>query len=247
AALAIVPWSMYASREEGEFVPVTSGGAPALWVGTFLPGEGSLSGLKRACLRRDPELRYRPERGRHRCAPVGTIVDGVARLHPELGSSAALRKATRQNLERYALGRPGAFAGMMLDKVQRMWLDYTRGGGRSFEPGINAIHLSLLGLSLLGLLAGLVRARQRLVLGLILVVVATTTLLHSLATALPRYAVVVIPLLLAGGAAGGSLARAGRRDEAQAAATPIKSPPEEADTVRRPSATRPDPATTARS
>ena len=45
-ALVLAPWTIYASREEGRFIPVTKGSAAALFVGTYLPGGGTTIGMK---------------------------------------------------------------------------------------------------------------------------------------------------------------------------------------------------------
>ena len=36
--VVLAPWTIYASNEEGRFIPVTKGSAAALFVGTYLPG-----------------------------------------------------------------------------------------------------------------------------------------------------------------------------------------------------------------
>ena len=61
AVLAVAPWVNFASDEADEFVPVTRGGGPALFVGTYLPGGGNTVGLKRhlgaEIKRKKPNLR----------------------------------------------------------------------------------------------------------------------------------------------------------------------------------------------
>ena len=44
----LTPWTIFASGEAGHLVPLSSGGASNLWVGTYLPGDGSIFGAKRA-------------------------------------------------------------------------------------------------------------------------------------------------------------------------------------------------------
>ena len=46
SAIVLAPWTIYASREEGRFIPVTKGSAAALFVGTYLPGGGTTTGMK---------------------------------------------------------------------------------------------------------------------------------------------------------------------------------------------------------
>ena len=45
--LVIAPWMAFAAAMSGRLVPVTSGGASNLFVGTYLPGDGSMFGAKR--------------------------------------------------------------------------------------------------------------------------------------------------------------------------------------------------------
>ena len=48
AAVVILPWVIFASVKAERFVPVTSGSPSALFVGTYLPGDGTTFGMKRA-------------------------------------------------------------------------------------------------------------------------------------------------------------------------------------------------------
>ena len=91
AVLAIAPWSAYASERAGEFVPVTRGSASALFVGTYLPGNGTTVGMKRAlgaeAKRRNPKLRGRADFDLEARSVLAVIAD----RHPDLEFNAGDR------------------------------------------------------------------------------------------------------------------------------------------------------------
>ena len=59
ATLAMLPWVIVASRIAGDFVPVTQGAGDALFVGTFLPGNGQNTPMRRTFLVEEAR-RYNP-------------------------------------------------------------------------------------------------------------------------------------------------------------------------------------------
>ena len=81
--LAVVgPWSAWASRRERTFVPITDGGPTTLFVGTYLPGHGTIFGLKHALARE--AMRVHPSI-RHKSVfrvPEKVFLDAVAARHP---------------------------------------------------------------------------------------------------------------------------------------------------------------------
>jgi hypothetical protein len=210
--VAIAPWVIHASRGAHHFVPVTEGSASALFVGTYLPGNGTTVGLKRdlgdATRRRVPSLHAVPDLQ----LPAKEVLDVVAARHSDISRDSALRKETKHNLRHYALGRPVDFAGMMGDKVGRMWGRYARGGSVHTSSWIRGWHIALVLATFAGLLAGLWRRRDP-VLAAILGVVLYSTALHTLVVSQARYNLPLMPVLVAGGIAGLVLALRGRRSE----------------------------------
>ena len=49
--IPIVPWTLHVSSVEGRFVPISTGGGKALFIGTYLPGNGLHLDVKRELLR----------------------------------------------------------------------------------------------------------------------------------------------------------------------------------------------------
>ena len=130
AAVVLAPWTIYASREEGRFVPVTKGSAAALFVGTYLPGGGTTIGMKEHLEPRAaaPPPRVRRDRRPTRSRPPTRSTIFAAR-HPDLSRDEALQREARKNLIHYSTTQPVAFAQMQWAKAKRMWFFYYRGGG----------------------------------------------------------------------------------------------------------------------
>jgi hypothetical protein len=206
AALALAPWSAYATSRRGELTPITTSSWSSLFVGTYLPAHGRIFELREKL---GDEARAHNPRIRHvenRNLRTEWILDAVAARHPRLGRSDALRRETLHNLRVYALGRPLAFAGMQAGKLARMWVGYDRGTHHKARAWILAIHLLVSAAGLGGLLYGLWRTRHP-VLWAILATVVTATAVNSFFVAEARHNVRLVPLLVAGGAAGVALGR----------------------------------------
>src|SRR4051812_49140356 len=91
AALTVAPWVAFVASSKHTLVPVTTGGGSNLFIGTYLPGHGTIFGLKRALgpvlrahhpsLRHTPDFRLSEERillgvaGGHRGAQDGYLRD----------------------------------------------------------------------------------------------------------------------------------------------------------------------------
>jgi hypothetical protein len=222
AVLVMAPWSVYASQRAGEFVPVTRGSASALFVGTYLPGNGTTVGMKRslgaAAKKRNPKLRHIPDFDLEARSVLAVIAD----RHPELDANTAIALEARKNITRYATEDPVGFGKMMLNKVQRMWSRYARGGARHTTWKIRVPHIVLVLLAVAGLLLGVLR-RRSLLLACILAAVLTSTAVHMLVVSQARYNLPLMPSLLAGGLAGWVIALRKSRKSAEklpAAAAP---------------------------
>ena len=48
--MPILPWTLHVSNAEGRFVPISTGGGKALFIGTYLPGNGLHLDVKRELL-----------------------------------------------------------------------------------------------------------------------------------------------------------------------------------------------------
>jgi 4-amino-4-deoxy-L-arabinose transferase-like glycosyltransferase len=204
AVIAVAPWVRSASERSGQLVPVSTSGGSAIFVGTYLPGDGTMFGLKRSLgnqLRlQDPRMADVPNFK----LPQERILDLVANRHPELDRDAALQREARENLDRYALHHPLSFARMMGEKAARMWVTPNRGPHAQLNAVRLTIHIVLIGLALAGTLLAVVRVRRP-GLGAILAIALAATAVNAVFLSEPRHLLPMVPALFATGAAGWAL------------------------------------------
>src|SRR5699024_3084312 len=98
-ALVIAPWTIRVSDDLGRFVPVSTGGGKALFIGTYLPGAGLHEGVKQHLLHQTRGGPPIPEE-RLRRIPMNPLLDRVASEYPELPRDTALQRIGRENLVR---------------------------------------------------------------------------------------------------------------------------------------------------
>ncbi len=243
--LVAAPWIAYASTQAGRLIPVASSGPSTLFVGTYLPGQGGLSGTRRVL-----EPYVRRHMSNLHAVPVSNIpgefvlrayirerhpelIPGPYRAIPETALRQALSFEAERNLKTFAVGQPVAYAAMELRKVTRMWGGYYRGGTRNPRGWLTAWHRTLLALALAGVLAGLALAgRRRPELTLVLVPVVASTAVNVAFVAQPRHNLPVLGLLVCAGTAGGVLAWQALRVR-RSGLPPDADPPGEAITVER--------------
>ena len=80
--VALAPWSIFASSREDRFVPVSTGGASNLYVGTYVPGDGTIFGLKRGRWAARVRTHYPHLRDEPTWLPQLRVMDTVAATHP---------------------------------------------------------------------------------------------------------------------------------------------------------------------
>jgi 4-amino-4-deoxy-L-arabinose transferase-like glycosyltransferase len=210
AVVVMAPWTLYASERDGSFVPVTSGSSSALFVGTYLPGNGTTLGMKRALAEEVGKARPKLRGIEGGNLEARSVLRVVADRHPELSYNDAIAKEARRNITFYGRADPVGFARMMLNKVQRMWTRYARGGARPTSPVIRAWHILLVLGCVSGLVAGLRRSRSFVLAALALVILYATAI-HMLVVSQARYNLPLMPALIAGGVAGWAMVLHGRR------------------------------------
>jgi 4-amino-4-deoxy-L-arabinose transferase-like glycosyltransferase len=199
--LTLLPWLAYASEQEHRFVPITTAGPDAFFIGSYLPGSGELV---------PTEEKLAPEVCRHFPSDCGDywqkssapLFELIRARDPGASENAAVTKANLENVRKYALGQPLAFAGMLWNKFQKMWGTVWSGGNGTYHPSTSQLqHTLYLLLAGLGLLGGAVATRR----WELTTAAATMLAISALATLFndqPRYNVALMPLLLAYGSAG---------------------------------------------
>lgn len=199
--VVVGPWVAYASARNDSFVPITTAGAPSLFIGTYLPGGGTTDGVKEGLAdevgRRFPEQRdVDPLK-----IPGSYVTTTVVMRHPGLDRESALLRESFNNLENYAIGRPLEFAQMMAAKAWHMWSEPAGGGAITYSGWVKVLHLGLAAGLLAGMALGWRRTRHiAFMAGLALA--ASHTLFHTVVVAQPRYLLPLLPALMALGAAG---------------------------------------------
>lgn len=190
-AVVVAPWTVHVTRDLGRFTPISTGGGKALFIGSYLPGDGLHDGVKRELLQRF-EGRGDVPLEELRQISMTPLLDRVARRHPELPRDAALQRVGRDNLTRYARERPLALARMVVVKMGNMW----QGSGAPSRSAPGAIlHFTVLAAGLLGLAVLALRRRwEAIPLGLL---VGGITVIGGLLLAGTRRNVPLMPLVMA--------------------------------------------------
>jgi|HubBroStandDraft_3_1064219.scaffolds.fasta_scaffold73236_2 hypothetical protein len=204
-ALTLSPWLLYASSKEGRFVPITTAGPDAFFIGSYLPGHGELVPTEEQLA---PQVcRHFPQDcGRYwqqSSAPVFRLIEA---RHPGVSEDAAATSEDLANVRKYALGKPAAFASMLWSKFWKMWTVAWSGGNGTYHPDTSPTqHTLYLILAVIGLLAGVALTRRFILVmsaGVLLAIAALATPFNDQ----PRYNVSLMALLIAGGTIGAWLA-----------------------------------------
>jgi 4-amino-4-deoxy-L-arabinose transferase-like glycosyltransferase len=190
--VVILPWTVRNLITLDRIVPISTGGGKALFIGTYLPGDGDHFKTKVELYRR-----FHPHTQLSDAELLGVaprpLFDRIAAEHgyPEVSRDAALARAGRQNLSRYLVHHPVDFAAMMARKVHHMW----GASGRAMRgTAANALHVVLLVLGLTGL--ALLAARRRWEAIAFAVPIAGITLIGSLLLAGTRRNLPLMPLVI---------------------------------------------------
>jgi hypothetical protein len=199
--LTVTPWLAYAWNLEGRFVPITTSGPNALFIGTYLPGRGeqfpTVEAFAPLVCRKFPA-----ECHSYRAGETGPMFRVIGSRYPGLSESAAATRATWQNFKDYALGQPFAFAGMLWEKFWHMWSYPWSGGNSGLHPDTSRPqHLIYAALAWLGLLGGALVTRRWALMTAAAALLAVSAL-NTLFVAQARDNVRFMPLLLAYGSAG---------------------------------------------
>ena len=189
-ALPIVPWTLHVSGNEGRFVPISTGGGKALFIGTYLPGNGLHLDVKRELLRRF-EGRENVRAAELSRISMTPLLDRVAGRYPDLERDAALQKIGRENAWRYLTEQPLDFAGMVAGKMWHMWHGSGAAGRATYG---STFHFTALVLGLAGLV--LLALRRRYEVLLLAALLVGITVVGGLLLAGTRRNVTLMPLVM---------------------------------------------------
>jgi 4-amino-4-deoxy-L-arabinose transferase-like glycosyltransferase len=153
--LPIIPWTVRNLVVLDKIVPVSTGGGKALYVGTYLPGDGEYQRVKAILAERYLGRDLEPGSPELDAVNPTELFDEVAEEeHPELPRDEALGKVGKENFEKYLEEDPGGYLAMTARKAGRMWSSGV-GEAMSSTPGrvvqVLLVLLGLAGFVLLGL------------------------------------------------------------------------------------------------
>jgi hypothetical protein len=192
AAVAVVPWMARNHSVVGQWT-VSTGGGKALFVATFLPGDGRQVPTKRELMRRflgaedpitTPELKAQP---------MTPLLDRVARKYPQLPRDKALGRIGKENLRKYLSEQPLAYVRM---SAAKFWNMFERGSSPYMRDwGWVAYHRLLLLLGIAGFAALVARRPARWTALLLASPIACIAVLGTVLLAVPRRQVPLMPLI----------------------------------------------------
>ena len=190
----LAPWTVRNYVVMDRFVPVTTGGGKALFVATYLPGDGRQQLVKRQLI-----ARYDPTRPKDLpyeqvlATPMAPLLDRVAKRYPDMTRDAALARIGRENFVKYASEQPFDYAWMVIRKIQNIW---DRGSSPAMSPRFWFAYHKVLVFWALAALAGLAWRRRWEALPIGLTVLGIT-LIGGLLLAVPRRALPLMPFVIA--------------------------------------------------
>jgi hypothetical protein len=162
--IPVVPWTIHNLISLDRFVPISTGGGKALYVGTDLSADGDYQRVKAELVRRF----YGPVRARQAQQPgelsleninPKPLFDRIAFRHgyPQTNRDAALGKAGKDQLRDDLQHHTAAYFAMLVRKTGRMW---DQGVGPTMDSTLGRLAQRLLVLiGLAGLIALAVRRR----------------------------------------------------------------------------------------
>jgi 4-amino-4-deoxy-L-arabinose transferase-like glycosyltransferase len=190
-AAVLAPWTVRNFLVLDRFVPVTTGGGKALFVATYLPGNGRQLQVKRALIKRFTGQRDVTDR-EVASTQMKDLLDKVARKYPDMERDAALARIGRENFRKYFSEHPFAYMKMV---ARKMWNVWRRGSGPTMRAtGWIVFHYSILAFALAGL--GVLAWRRRWEALLLALLIGGITVLGGLLLAVPRRNVPLMPLVL---------------------------------------------------
>ena len=188
----LAPWTARNFVVLDRFVPVTTGGGKALFVATYLPGDGRQQLVKRQLIERFRGKRNLPYE-QVLATEMAPLLDRVAKKYPHLTRDAALARIGRENFVSYARGQPLDYAWMVIRKIQNMW---DRGSSTAMSPKPWFAYHRVLVFWALAARIGLAWRRrwEALPIGLLILGI---TIVGGLLLAVPRRALPLMPFVLA--------------------------------------------------
>ena len=188
----VLPWTVRNYVVLDRFVPLSTGGGKALYVGSYLPADGDYQRVKAILAERYLGRDLEPgSAALDRVNPV-PLFNRVARRYHDLPRDTALGKIGKQNLRDDITEHPLDYAAMLARKVGRMW-------GTGVGPAMDSLagrvaQRLLLALALAGL--GLLAWRRRWEAIAFAIPIATITAIGAVSLAANRRNEILMTLVM---------------------------------------------------
>ena len=219
-ALPIAPWTIRNLVVLDRWVPISTGGGKALYVGTYLAADGDYQRVKALLLERYRGRTLDPGSEALDRVDPEPLFDRVAARYPDLPRDEALGKIGRQQLSD-DLGEPVDYAAMTVRKTWRMWSSGVGEALKSTPGRVIQVIVVFLGLAGFAVLIG----RRRFIAAIVFAIpIATITAVGAVTLASSRRSEVLMTLVFPLAAAAVTRAVAfGRARAAGPAASPAPS------------------------
>ncbi len=127
--LPLIPWTVRNYIAVGRFVPLSTGGGKALYVGTYLPADGDYQRVKAILVERYLGRDLEPNSPELDAVNPVPLFDRVAERYPDLSRDAALGKIGKDNLKDNLEHHTADYFAMTVRKAGRLW-------GTGFGPAM---------------------------------------------------------------------------------------------------------------
>lgn len=117
----IVPWTVHNLVSLDRFVPISTGGGKALYVGTNLSADGDYQRVKAQLVERYQGRSLEPGSPELNAVNPTPLFDRVAARHPDLPRDSALGKIGKDQLRDDLSDHPLDYMAMLVRKTGRMW------------------------------------------------------------------------------------------------------------------------------
>jgi 4-amino-4-deoxy-L-arabinose transferase-like glycosyltransferase len=192
ALVVVVPWMARNHSIVGQWT-VSTGGGKALFVATYLPGDGRQVPTKRELMRRFLGAKDPINTAELKAQPMTPLLDRVARKYPDLPRDKALGRIGKENLKKYLSEQPVAYLRM---SAAKFWNIFNRGSSPYMRDwGWVDYHRALLLLAIAGFALLVVRRSTRWAALLLASPIACIAVLGTILLAVPRRQVPLMPVV----------------------------------------------------
>ncbi len=194
----VIPWTIHNLVSLDRFVPISTGGGKALYVGSNLSADGDYQRVKAQLVERFQGRSLEPGSAQLDAVNPTPLFDRVAARYPDMPRDSALGRIGKDQLQDELADHPFAYLGMLARKTGRMW---DQGVGPTMNSTLGRIaQILLVALGVCGL-AALAWWRRWWELAAFAIPIALVTAVGAVSLASPRRNEVLMSLVIPLGAA----------------------------------------------